>query len=63
MDPWLNEYERLTQVASEISANIKEIHAQVWLIILIIIMLFDYYMLFFILSFSFKFFSIMKMSI
>jgi len=28
MDPWLNEYERLTQQASEISANIKEVHAQ-----------------------------------
>lgn len=29
MDPWLNEYERLTQQASEISADIKEVHAVV----------------------------------
>lgn len=26
MDPWLNEHDRLTQLASEISANIKEYH-------------------------------------
>lgn len=26
MDPWLNEHERLTQLASEVSANIKDYH-------------------------------------
>lgn len=29
MDPWLNEYERLNQQASEISADIKDVNAQV----------------------------------